>query len=186
MEIRPMTAADLPAVLEIDATIESAEHLHIHREGEDLSYVWKMEKRRLREPRTHRHILDDETTFALRQIAGGVEEGIALVAEHDQSIAAAAAARPDAAAGIFRLVDLRVDIDYRRQGLASGLVFQIIQEANQRDFRAVAAIAASDDFPAIELLIKLNFELAGFDSHFKSNHDLLKDSVSLFWYLQLK
>ena len=180
-----MAEADLPAVREIDATIESAEYLHLHREGEGLSLVWKIEPRRLRQARVHRHAMDDETSFAVKQILTGVEEGIALVAEHADSIAAAAAARPDAAAGIMRLIDLRVDFDFRRQGLASGLLFQIIHEARQRNLRAVAAQTLSDDFPAAQLLTKLNFELTGFDTHNKTNHDLVKDSVVVFWYLQL-
>jgi N-acetylglutamate synthase-like GNAT family acetyltransferase len=186
MEIRPMTAADLHAVRDIDATIESAEYLHIHREGEGLSSVWKIELRRFREARTHRQALDDDTAFAIKQMLTGIEEGIALVAEHEGTIAAAAAARPDATAGLMRLLDLRVDFDFRRQGLASGLLFQIIQEARQRDLRAVAAQTMSDHFPSVQILSKLNFELAGFDTQFKSNHDLVKDSVVLFWYLQLK
>jgi GNAT superfamily N-acetyltransferase len=186
MEIRPMSAGDLLGVQDIDATVESAEYLHILREGEGLNSTWKIEPRRLSKARTHRNVLGDEAGFAVKQIVAGVEEGIALVAEHEDQIAGAAAALVDGAGQVLRLVDLRVDFEFRRQGLGSGLVFQLIQHAREKEMRAVSARTISDNFPAAEFLAKLNFELTGFDTHFHSNHDLLKDSVVLFWYLQLK
>ncbi len=180
-----MTAADLPGVMDIDATVESHFHLHILREGEGFAATWKMESRPLRESRVHRNALGDESAFAVKQLVGGIEDGIALVAEHEGEIVAAAAAQIDAAGQVLRLIDLRVDFEVRRQGLASGLLFQIIHEARQKNLRAVYAQTLSDNFPAAELLAKLSFEMTGFDTHFHSNHDLLKDSVVLFWYLQL-
>ena len=185
MDIRPMTLADLDAVGDIDATCESAQYLHIDRVGEGFSTSWKIEPRPLREKRMRRWPLADEQILAMKQIVRGADEGIAVVAEHDQTLVAAAAAQPDAVAGTFRLIDLRVDFDYRRQGLASALLFQIIQEARQRKLRAVTAQAPADHFPALQLLAKLGFEPTGLDTHLASNHDLVKESVALFYYLTL-
>jgi GNAT superfamily N-acetyltransferase len=185
MEIRAMTAGDLQGLRDIDATVESAQYLHVDHSAEGLAASWKTQVRDLREKRTHRSDLDDEQTLAIRQIVSGAEEGIALVAEHEGTLAGAAAARLDAAAGLLRLVDLRVDFDFRRQGLASGMMFQIIQNARQRELRAVAAEAAADRFAVLSLLAKLGFEPAGLDTHLRSNHDLVKESVILFFYLTL-
>jgi ribosomal protein S18 acetylase RimI-like enzyme len=185
MEIRTMTSADLTAAGDIDATVESSHYLHIQHQSEGLAASWKLESRPLREKRIHRNTLSDETAFAMKQIAEGIEEGAALVAEHDGLVVASAIARVDETAKILRLMDLRVDFDYRRQGLASALVFQLIQEARNRGFRAVTAEALSDNFPALEFLRKLSFESVGFDTHANSNHDLVKDSVVLFWCLPL-
>ena len=99
---------------------------------------------------------------------------------------AAAAGNAGPEAGIFRLIDLRVDFDFRRQGLASAMMFQMIQEGAQRELRAVMVKSAADDFPMLELLAKLGFEPAGLDTHYHSNHDLVKESVVLFFYLTLK
>jgi GNAT superfamily N-acetyltransferase len=186
MEVRKMTADDLEGVKDIDATGESSQYLHIERGGEGLAVSWKMQIRPLREKRIHRHVLDDERIFAFRQIVTGADEGVALVIEHDERPVAAALGIPDPAAGVWRIADLRVDFDYRRQGLASGLMFQMIQEARQRDLRAVTMRSAADDFPVLELLAKLGFEPAGLDTHYHSNHDLVKESVVLFFYLILK
>jgi ribosomal protein S18 acetylase RimI-like enzyme len=185
MEIRAMKAADLDGTRDIDATIESSDYLHIHHEGDGFQGIWKMESRPLREKRLHRNALSDEQAFSNKQIVTGIEDGIALVAEHDGLIVAATTVAMDAADNSFRLADLRVDFDFRRQGLASAMAFQIVHEARRRQLRAVIAQAVSDNFPALEFLAKLNFELTGFDTHAKSNHDLVKDSVVLFWYLAL-
>ncbi len=180
-----MTAADLDGVKDIDATAESGQYLHVEGGGEGLERSWKTQMRPLREKRLHRHPLGDEQEFAIKQIVSGADEGVALVAEHEGRPVAVAAARPDPLAGVLRLIDLRVDFDFRRQGLASALVFQIIHEAKQKNLRAVAAESAADDFPALQLLAKLGFEPAGLDTHYRSNHDLVKESVVLFFYLTL-
>jgi GNAT superfamily N-acetyltransferase len=181
-----MTAADLDGVKDIDATGESSQYLHIERSGEGLAVSWKMQLRPLREKRIHRHALDDETVFALKQVVTGIDEGIALVAEHDGRPVAAALGMPAVNIGIFRLIDLRVDFEFRRQGLASAMMFQMIQEARRRGLRAVMVESAADDFPMLQLLIKLGFEPSGLDTHYRSNHDLVKESVVLFFYLTLK
>jgi ribosomal protein S18 acetylase RimI-like enzyme len=186
MEIRPMKVGDLDGVKDIDATGESAQYLHVERSGEGLAVSWKTEVRPLREKRVHRHAMDDERAFTLKQIVSGMDEGIALVAEHDGQAVAAAVGAPAGEAGVFRIIDLRVDFDFRRQGLASALMFQMIQEARERDLRAVKVESPADDFPMLQFLAKLGFEPAGLDTHYRSNHDLVKESVVLFFYLTLK
>jgi GNAT superfamily N-acetyltransferase len=185
MEIRPFKANDLDGVRDIDATVESSQYLHVERKGEGIATSWALAPRPLREKRTHRQGLDDEQALTFKQIALGAAEGIALVAEHDGAPVAAAAALHDPAAGILRLLDLRVDFDFRRQGLASALLFQIIQEGPRLEARALAANANADNFPALQFLTKLGFEPTGLDTHWRSNHDLVKESVVLFWYLTL-
>jgi len=180
-----MTAGDLEGLKDIDGTAESSQYLHVERGGEGLAASWKMEVRPLREKRVHRHELDEEGHFAVKQIVSGAEEGFALVAEHEGRPVAATAAVPDRTAKVLRLIDLRVDYDFRRQGLASALMFQMIQEAREENLRAVMARATADDFPALQLLGKLGFEPGGLDTHYRSNHDLVKESVTLFFYLTL-
>ena len=183
MQIRPTTPADLALLADIDATSESAEYLHIDRTGEGLALSWKMQPRPLREKRIHRHALTDEQSFAIKQIVDGITEGIALVAEHDGVPVASIAAITDPESQTLRLLDLRVDFDHRRQGLASALLFQLISHARDQALRAVAAHCQADDFPALQLLSKLSFEPTGLDTHYRSNHDLVKESVVLFFYL---
>jgi ribosomal protein S18 acetylase RimI-like enzyme len=185
MEIRAMTEGDMNLLGEVDATVESSQYLHIDRTGEGAETTWKMQVRDLRERRVHRRNLDVEQIFSIKQIVTGIEEGVALAAEHDGELVAAAAAKPDPVSGTLKMIDLRVDFDYRRQGLASAMMFQMIQEARNRNLRAVWAEATADCFPAISLLTKLGFEPGGLDTHYRTNHDLVKEAVMVFWYLAL-
>lgn len=182
MEIRPATSNDPGRLIDLDGTIESGEYLHVERGGEGLALSWRLEQRPLRQKFADRNNLDDEAAFMLRQVTAGVEEGLAMVAEHDGVIVASllAHARPEGA--VLHLVDLRVDFDQRRQGLGAALLFSAIQEARRRGLRAVTARTLSNNMPAANLLLKCGFDLAGLDTHRLSNHDLVKERVTLLWY----
>jgi ribosomal protein S18 acetylase RimI-like enzyme len=183
MELRPATAADLPGVIEIDATIESHRYLHIDRQGEGININWKIEDRPLRERLISDWPLDDDRQFAYRQIATGIDDGIAQVAEHDGQIVAAVIAQQQL--DVLKLIDLRVDFDHRREGLATAMLYQLIGTARDLKLRAVSAESRANNDPANQLLVKLGFHLAGLDSHRYSNHDLVKETVTLIWYTTL-
>jgi GNAT superfamily N-acetyltransferase len=185
MQIRPAVPADLDRLADIDGTIESTRYLHLERSGEGPAITWKLEERPLRSKLIDNNAPDDERRFAMRQVLAGIEEGIALAAEHEGDLVALAIAQTDAAAGVLRLIDLRVDYDQRRQGIGSALLFQIITAARERGLRAVAARTLTNNLPASQLLAKAGFDLTGLDTHLSSNHDLVKEAVSLFWYAAL-
>lgn len=185
MEIRPATVADLQRFLDIDGTIETLDYLHVERKGEDLPLGWWIESRPLRTKMIDANPLDEDTQFLYRQIASGADEGLALVAEHDGTLAASLLAQVEPDRKVLRLIDLRVDYDQRRQGLGSVLLFRTIQEARDRGLRAVTARTSTSNFPAARFLLKGSFEMAGLDAKFCTNHDLVKEAVSLFWYASL-
>src|SRR5215210_5246998 len=122
MQIRPATAADLNQLMDIDGTVESSKYLHLERVGEGLAQVWKLEERALRAKLIDPNTMDDETRFAIKQVVGGIEEGLALVAEHEGVVVASLVAQPQPANETFRLIDLRVDYDHRGQGVGSAML----------------------------------------------------------------
>jgi ribosomal protein S18 acetylase RimI-like enzyme len=185
MELRPATPADLTGIADIDATVESHRYLHIDRAGDGLNVHWKIEDRPLRERVIHTQPLGDDRQFLYRQMIAGIEEGLTLVAEHDGQIVAALAGRSDPDRGLFELIDLRVDFDFRRQGLGTAMMFQAIQTARKSQLRAIAAESPANNDPASQLLTKLGFQIGGLDSLRHSNHDLVKEAVTLLWYLVL-
>jgi ribosomal protein S18 acetylase RimI-like enzyme len=185
MQIRPAAAADLEQIADIDGTIESGDYLHVEAGGEGLAIAWRLEQRPLRSKLIESNAMNDEMSFALKQIVNGADEGIALVAEHESHPVALALARPRHDLGTMHLTDLRVDYDLRRQGVATVLVYQIIQQARDAELRAVSAQSRTNNLPAAKLLQKLAFQLTGIDTHRQSNHDLVKESATLFWYAAL-
>jgi GNAT superfamily N-acetyltransferase len=185
MEIRPVTPGDLEDIVEIDGTIESSSYLHLDRTGEGLSIGWKLTERPLCETRILPNRIEDDTLFLLKQIATGIDEGTALLAEHDGTKVALLLAQVEPTRKVIRLQELRVDFDHRRQGLATAMLFQVIATARELELRAVAAETLTDNLPAAQLLQKCGFELAGVDTQRLTNHDLVKESATLFWYAAL-
>jgi GNAT superfamily N-acetyltransferase len=186
MQIRPIKPADLDMIDEIDATIESSDYLHVERAGEGLSARFAVECRPLCERKRQPHAVTDELRFGLKQVAGAVEEGLAVLGEHDDVpialvLAMASLRDPE----VIEIIDLRVDFDHRRQGLGSMLLFQVINFARDRGARAVLARAQTNNPGFNRLLSKLSFELAGLDLFHASNHDLVKEQTTLLWYLPL-
>jgi hypothetical protein len=49
----------------------------------------------------------------------------------------------------------------------------------------VHAETLANNLPANQMLRKLAFELAGLDTHRRSNHDMVKEVATLFWYAAL-
>ena len=185
MQIRPATPADLDKLRDIDAIIESTHYLFLERSGEGVASGWRVEPRPLREKLIESNPIVPEHLFVVRQIVSGADDGVVLVAEHDGQIAAMMCAQPDSTHQTMRVVDVRVDYDFRRQGLGTVMIYQLIEQARQRELRAVAAETRTNNFPANEFFQKLAFQLAGLDTARYTNHDLVKESATLFWYAAL-
>ena len=183
MQIRPMTSADLPRLADIDATIESTKYLHVDRQGENLSLSWKLEERPLREKLIQSNPLDDECAFLVKQIATGIDEGVLLVAEHDDVLVGLLVAQPEPTTGVLHVRDVRIDYDFRRQGVAMAMIYQVIQHAREAGLRAVAGMTRTSNYPASAFFARCGFELAGVNTHRQSNHDLVKEEVTLYWYV---
>ena len=186
MQVRPMTPADLDALDEIDATVESRDYLHLARDGEGLASVWKLEQRPLREKLIEPNRVSDEVRFAYKQIARGIEEGAALAldAAGEPVAAAVAVSRPERK--LLELVDLRVDYDRRRQGFAMAMLFNLVGVARERELRAIRAAVPANNGPAHELFARVGFDLCGFDERRLTNHDLVKEAATLLWYLSVE
>ncbi|MEM8875744.1 MAG: GNAT family N-acetyltransferase [Planctomycetota bacterium] len=185
MQLRAMTPTDLGELAEIDATIESDAYLHLQRDGEGLSATWSVEPRDLREKLVKSNMPGDELEFTYKQIVAGVMEGMAWCAEHEGMPVATLLAEPRPERGLLEIVDLRTDYDHRRQGLASALLFRTVAAARDAEHRALFASTAANMQSANALLAKLGFELAGLDEMRHTNHDVVKEQATLFWYLAL-
>jgi ribosomal protein S18 acetylase RimI-like enzyme len=185
MNIRPATSADLSGIADIDSVVESMHYLHVERTGEALALAWKLDRRPLREKLIEPNPLDDDVAFVLKQIVSGADEGIAQVAEHDGQHVALLLAQPRPQFGTMEVLDLRVDYDFRRQGLATVMLFALIEKAKEQELRAVAMTTLTNNVPAADLLAKHGFELSGLDLRRRTNHDLVKETVSLLWYYEI-
>ncbi len=185
MQIRLGIAKDLDQLPDIDGTVESTRYLHLDLGGEGLSASWRLEERLLRQKWIDPNRLGEETAFLLKQIVIGADEGLVLVAEHDDAPAALLVAHLRPQRQTIHLVDLRIDYEHRRQGIATAMLYQVIGTARELALRAVSAETRTSNVPASRLLAKCGFELSGVDTRRHSNHDVVKESATLFWYATL-
>lgn len=186
MTIRPAVADDLADLHEIDGTVESTQYGHIEQTATDGTFSWKLDWRPTREKLILPAALDDDSKFMLRQIVTGGDEGVAMTAEHDDTPVALLLAQADTARGVMNVLDLRVDYDFRRQGIATVLLYQLIERAKDDDLRAAYMTTRTNNAPAARLLEKMGWELSGIDTKRHDNHDLVKESATLIWYYVIK
>jgi len=184
MEIRAATLADIDGLIEIDGTIESTHYLHVEQAGEGVAVSWRLEERAMRSPSVVSNPIDVRNRFFLRQVLGGANEGVVLAVVRDSTPVAMLLAAPTQS-DTLRVIDLRVDSDYRREGIATALLLMLIGTAREKQLRAVSAETRADNAPMYHLLPKCGFELAGLDTRRHSNHDLVKESATLLWYASL-
>ena len=165
---RPMTPADLDDLAEIDAAYDVGRVLEVGREDTDadpLLTPWRPTWRELDEPRVVANRVEGEIEFAYRQVARGIEEGVALRLDADGLPVAAAVAVLDPAAKVLRLVDLRVDYDVRREGYGTTVLYAVVAAAREReDVSAVVAEVAGESAAMLGLLVKSGFEVVGLDA----------------------
>src|SRR5215218_3585493 len=160
MQIRPGNPKDLDLLPDIDGTVESTRYLHLEHAGEGLAASWRLEERPLREKLIDPNRLGDEATFLLKQTVSGADEGMVLVAEHDEAPVALLVAHLRQERQTMHIVDLRVDYEQRRQGIATAMLYQLIGLAREMELRAVSAETRTNNLPAGQLLAKCGFELS--------------------------
>jgi GNAT superfamily N-acetyltransferase len=185
MELRALTAADVGMLDEIDATIESVEYLHVEKQSEGLRFSCVIEPRPTRSKLIESFALTDEMRFEIRQLIDAPEAGMAAVTMRAGVPVGLIAGQWDAGRGVMRLLDLRVDYDHRREGLATAMLFRLITDARERGARAIAVPAFAFNGPLNRMLVKFGFELTGLDTFLESNHDIVKERVTLWWYLAM-
>lgn len=186
VQIRPLTTADVDLLRDIDATMEITRYLHVDQSGEGLRMGWRMDERPMREKRTESNALTEDTLFLARQIAGGIEDGLGLVTEYDDQLVALALAMPDVDRQVLRLMDVRVDFDFRRQGMGTALGYMVMQHARDKELRAVMAETLTDNVLAASFLLKAGFKPAGVDTLRQTNHDLVKERATVLWYATIE
>lgn len=185
MELRAAHLADLSMLLDIDGTIRSPGYVHVSAACPGVSGSFALEPRTLSRAWEDRNLLGDELSFQLKQVLQGVEEGVALLAELEGEVVGSLLAAERRAEKTLHICDLRIDWDYRRQGIGTALAYTAIGEARKRGLRALSVETHSGNLPAALMLQRCGFELGGMDTRRYSNHDLVRERVALFWYASL-
>lgn len=167
MNLRSTQARDLDACLAIDESFET-------------DHVWQMETGRIhggheyrfrttRLPRPMRVIVHSARDTLAEHFELG--EGFFVVEEYPR-ILGYVDATMDASQHSAWIQSLVVASDWRRKGIGTQLVRQILAWAQEKKARAVMANISTKNFPASLLLQKQGFMFCGFNEQYYHNRDI--------------
>src|SRR5512142_799942 len=166
IQIRPVVATDLPALMGIDHSSSS-------------EYVWQLELRRdagqvtasFRDVRLPRPITltYPHNPFALADEWTSMSAVLAALSGKDPVGYATLIERPSAAAWVTDLVVAR---PWRRRGVAGALLDSAREWADQRGHRRLFLEMQSKNQGAIRLAQKHGFEFCGYNDHYYTTQDV--------------
>lgn len=84
------------------------------------------------------------------------------------------------------LIDVRVTEAARRTGAGSALMNDLRGIARQRRARGITVETQINNYAAICFYLKHGFQIAGFDDHLYTNHDLADQDVAIFLFWEEK
>jgi len=167
IEIRPALAADIQALMALEHNYSS-------------DFVWQMDFRSeegliqvtFREAKLPRSVQvkypRDPQELAEHWKA---RDGL-LVAGLDGQVVGYIGLVQNAALKTTWATDLAVIRRFRRQGIGSALVISGQDWAAQHNSRRLILEMQPKNYPAIQLAIKLGYELCGYNDHYFTNHDI--------------
>jgi len=100
------------------------------------------------------------------------EKQVVLVAEQGESRTGYLTLIAGPSPGSAWITDLAVDLRYRRQGHASGLLKAARAWATERGYQRLFLEMQSKNFPGIELARKLGFAFSGYSDHYFPDGDI--------------
>jgi len=203
IRIRPMTAADVPRLAEIDSNFESPIFLDVVKEVNGLKATWALIERPFETPFvcTDFDFNEEERRAIGDRLASG--DGLWLVAETvgTQPGAALTPAQPaaDPVGRLVAMVDVKrqawrkagfvwniaVDRPYRGRGLGQALMQRLIEWGRHEGLRAIILETQTNNWYACRFYQRLGFQLTGIDDHYYTNQDVANKEVALFWTYEL-
>jgi ribosomal protein S18 acetylase RimI-like enzyme len=167
IEIRPITASDIPLLVEMDHSFKTSHVWQMDRStGDDELAIRFREIRlprpvRVEYPRNHRWLSGDLGRWAavLVSVMEGVPVGYISISEN-------------LSPATSWITDLAVSPGDRRQGIASALIFAGQDWSIQRRNRRMVLEMQSKNFAGICLARKLGFDFCGYNDHYYSNQDI--------------
>jgi len=168
IEIRPVSADDVPALVGLDHTYTS-------------DYVWQMEIQQpedgqvgvqFREIRLPRSVRVDYPRSPRLLTEDWVERDGLLVAQFEGEVVGYASLSLGIAPLTCWMTDLVVKRRLRRQGIGSALVLAAQEWGTQHGSRNLILEMQPKNYPAIHLARKLGFDFCGYNDRYYANHDI--------------
>lgn len=185
IRIRPMRPADLPALLNINATFISNSILEVEKTGEGMEVGWRLVERPLERPFNRR---DDYNLRPqdLKDVEARLkrDDTLMLVAEDadaDGRVVAMLDMETQHWNNTAWLWTIHVDVDYRGQGIGRALLERAADWCAARGLRAIVLETQTNNINACRFYAHIGCFLTGINDTYYSNRDLEAREVALFW-----
>jgi ribosomal protein S18 acetylase RimI-like enzyme len=187
LAIRPLTAADVPRLIEIDAEFESDRFLDVDKSLDGFGVTWRLVERQLAPPfRSQYFGLNHQQR---EEVGTRLEEGdgLYLVAEdtHTGRLVGLLDMERERWRDTAVVWNIMIDRAFRRKGLGRELMRRAIAWAREQGLRGVVLETQTNNAPAWRFYRALGFKLCGIDDHFYSNDDIGAHEVAIFWWHEL-
>jgi len=182
IRIKPLTRLEADDIRSLNTGYTS---LAVYRVGKDESpqrTLFSLELAELQHPFVKHWETDDEELAMLQGVAG---QGYSLGAYHDQLLVGIALAEPRRWNRSLWVWEFHVLPGYKRSGLGTCLMQNLVQLARQAGLRALVVETQSTNLPAINFYRKNGFEIDGIDLSYYTNDDLVNGEVALFMKYKL-
>jgi ribosomal protein S18 acetylase RimI-like enzyme len=183
--IRPLVAADVPRLAEIDAEFESDSFLDVEKTVDGLQVAWRLVERPLDPPfRSSDYSLSrqqrEEAGVRLRE-----GDGLYQVAEDAGKLVALLDVERERWRDTATVWNILIDRSYRRRGLGRELMSRAIEWARGQGLRGIMLETQTNNLSACRFYQTMGFKLCGLDDHFYSNDDIGVKEVAIFWWYEL-
>lgn len=187
LAIRPLTAADVPRLIEIDAEFESDRFLDVDKTLDGFGVTWRLVERKLDPPFHSRYFGLNRQQRA--EVSSRLQEGdgLYLVAEdaHTGRLVGLLDMEHERWRDTAVVWNILIDRAFRRKGLGRELMRRAIAWAREQGLRGIVLETQTDNVPACCFYRELGFKLCGIDDHFYSNDDIGAREVAIFWWHEL-
>jgi ribosomal protein S18 acetylase RimI-like enzyme len=182
------TAISLSAVRKLEpipSSFETDRVFRLHRCPEGDGMAWRMVEEQLYQP--FRKTYDSGRPaewMSSYEDAARPEEMQFVAASADGAVQGLLTWRELTWNNTLWLLDIRTRPAARRTGVGSALMDHLKEVARKRTVRGIVVETQINNYPAICFYRKHGFQVAGFNDHLYTNHDLDRQDVALFLFWQ--
>jgi len=183
--LRPLVLADIPRLAEIRAHYQSETILAVEHTGSGISSGWRLVERKLPVPFDKGALYDfgeaeqeairrrlqwpDNTYLRVAELTGSNSRLIGLLEMEIRDWN-----------NTVELVNLRVDLDFRGEGLGRRLWHLGLEYARQAGVRAIMIETQNTNLAACKFYARMGCQLVGLNEAFYTN-DGTATEIALFW-----
>ncbi len=189
MNIRPLRAADIPNLRDIDPTFIAEAELALSKEQSGVQGIsWVLTQRHLELPfdrGTHYDLREDELSAIYERLSAG--DCLQLVADADGRTVGLLEVEPRQWRAVGWVWNLLVDRRHRGRGLGRQFVQRAAVWARGRGLKALVAETQTNNIDACRFYAHVGFVAGGIDDHYYRYCSDLQaaEEVAIFWYLEV-